>query len=42
MAREYDASLGLAVAHGWQIVECREAPRGRNARYIGVRIERDE
>jgi hypothetical protein len=32
--------LGLAPAHGWRIAESLEAPRGRKARYIGVRLER--
>lgn len=31
--------LAMSYTYGHDVIECREAPRGRTARYIGIRLE---
>jgi len=33
--------LDWAVEWGWRLVEVREAPRGKNARYLGINMEKE-
>jgi len=33
-----EACLASALLHGWEVAETQEAPRGRSARYLGLRL----